>query len=94
MPNTKDIRVKINSTKKTQKTTSAMKVVSAAKLKKAQNNIVNARPYAFAIREVIQKIAAAKNISHPLLNAPTEKQKTLVVVVTSDRGLCLSLIHI
>lgn len=88
MANTKDIRAKIVSTKKTQQTTRAMKVVSAAKLKKAQHNITNARPYAFAVRSVIKKIAASKKVSHPLLNAPTEKQKTLVVVVTSDRGLC------
>ncbi len=89
MANTKDIRIQINSTKKTQQTTRAMKVVSAAKLKKAQHNIVNARPYALSLGSVIRKIAMAKKIHHPLLeDSFREDAKTLLIVVTSDRGLC------
>lgn len=88
MANTKDIRVKITSTIKTQQTTKAMKVVSAAKLRRAQHNIVNARPYAQRILSVIKKIAASASLDHPLLRAPAEGGKILLVVLTSDRGLC------
>ncbi len=88
MANTKDIRVKIASTIKTQQTTKAMKVVSAAKLRRAQHNIVNARPYANRIVSVIKKIAASEKVKHPLLSVHAEAGKMLLVVLTSDRGLC------
>ncbi|MFN9068621.1 MAG: F0F1 ATP synthase subunit gamma, partial [Bdellovibrionales bacterium] len=51
MPSLKDIRLRIESTKNTQQITKAMKLVSAAKLRKAQHNIVNMRPYALALRK-------------------------------------------
>jgi F-type H+-transporting ATPase subunit gamma len=88
MANLQDIRSKINSTKKTQQTTKAMKMVSAAKLRKAQERIVNARPYAYRINDVIQKLAKSKKLEHPLLGHPEEHGKVLLVVLTSDRGLC------
>lgn len=88
MANLQDIRSKINSTKKTQQTTKAMKMVSAAKLRKAQERIVNARPYAYRINDVIQKLAKSKKLEHPLLGHPEENGKVLLVVITSDRGLC------
>jgi F-type H+-transporting ATPase subunit gamma len=88
MANLQDIRSKINSTKKTQQTTKAMKMVSAAKLRKAQERIVNARPYAYRINDVIQKLAKSKKLEHPLLGHPAEHGKVLLVVLTSDRGLC------
>ena len=88
MANTKDIRVKIASTTKTQQTTRAMKMVSAAKLRRAQNNIVNARPYAQRILSMIRKIAITQQVEHPLLAKPREGGGLLAVVVTSDRGLC------
>lgn len=88
MANTKDIRAKIGSTIKTQQTTKAMKVVSAAKLRRAQHNIVNARPYANRIYAVIKKIAASAKVAHPLLETPTVDGRMLLVVLTSDRGLC------
>lgn len=92
MANLQDIRRKINSTKKTQQTTRAMKVVSAAKLKRAQERITQARPYAYRISEVIHKLAKSKTLEHPLLGHSEEKAlepgKMLMVVLTSDRGLC------
>jgi F-type H+-transporting ATPase subunit gamma len=92
MANTKDIRAKIASTIKTQQTTRAMKVVSAAKLRRAQTNIVNARPYARRIFSMIRKVAVTQQVEHPLLAQPSGKGqmggKMLAVVVTSDRGLC------
>lgn len=88
MANLQDIRRKINSTKKTQQTTRAMKVVSAAKLRKAQERIVNARPYAYRMHDVIMKLAKSQNLEHPLLGHPVVGGKMLLVVLTSDRGLC------
>lgn len=87
MPNTRDIRNKISTTKKTQQTTKAMKMVSAAKLRKAQERIVNARPYAVKMGSVIKKLAHS-TISHPFLGDPKTAGKLLLVVLTSDKGLC------
>jgi F-type H+-transporting ATPase subunit gamma len=92
MANTKDIRAKIASTIKTQQTTKAMKMVSAAKLRRAQLAIVNARPYARKIAAVIQTVASRGRVEHPLLSdRGTElgnARRLLLVVLTSDRGLC------
>ncbi len=88
MANLQDIRRKIHSTKKTQQTTRAMKMVSAAKLRRAQERITQARPYARKINDVIHKLAKSHKLEHPLLGHPEEHGKALVVVLTSDRGLC------
>jgi len=66
-----------------------MKLVSAAKLRKAQHQITNMRPYAHALLRVIADIAVTNRVSHPLLMSPTTApKKVLLVVLTSDRGLC------
>jgi F-type H+-transporting ATPase subunit gamma len=88
MPSLKDIRIRIDSTKNTQQITKAMKLVSAAKLKKAQNQILNMRPYAQTLLKVISDVAATKRVSHPLMEMPAETKRVLLVVLTSDRGLC------
>lgn len=88
MPSLKDIRSRIASTKNTQSITRAMKMVSAAKLRRAQMNIVNLRPYAHKLLAVTANIATTNRISHPLLEKKENPQKILVVVLTSDRGLC------
>lgn len=88
MPSLKDIRIRIDSTKNTQQITKAMKLVSAAKLKKAQNQIVNMRPYAQTLLKVISDVAVTNRVSHPLMEMPTETKRVLLVVLTSDRGLC------
>ncbi len=88
MASLKDIRLRIESTKNTQQITKAMKLVSAAKLRKAQHNIVNMRPYALALRKVIADIAITQKVSHPLMEPRAEVKKVLLVVLTSDRGLC------
>ncbi len=88
MANTKDLRNQIASIKNTQQTTRAMKMVSAAKLRRAQHAIVNARPYAYKLRSVISKIALGKGVSHPLLEGKEQPKSLLLVVLTSDRGLC------
>jgi F-type H+-transporting ATPase subunit gamma len=88
MPNMKDIRKKISSTKNTQQITRAMKMVSAAKLRRAQNSIVNARPYAYKLHSVISRLAASGSFVHPLMAQVETPKKLLLVVLTSDRGLC------
>ncbi len=88
MPNLQDIRRRINSVKSTQKITKAMKMVAAAKLRRAQESIMNARPYAYHMRDLTNSLAArADRDSHALLRVG-EGSKIGVVVVTSDRGLC------
>src|SRR5258706_6609744 len=88
MANTIDIRRRIRSVKNTQQITKAMKMVSAAKLRRAQDRIFAARPYAAAMREVLESVAERVDVTkHPLLEQ-REEHKVLVVVVTSDKGLC------
>lgn len=88
MPSLKDIRARIDSTKNTQQITKAMKLVSAAKLRKAQHNITNMRPYALSLKKVIADIVVTQKVSHPLMELKAETKKVLLVVLTSDRGLC------
>ena len=91
MANLKDLRVRINSVKSTQKITSAMKMVAAAKLRRAQEQAEHARPYAEGMERVLS--ALAENLKGragaPALLAGTGKTDVhLLVLVTSDRGLC------
>ena len=88
MPNLQHIRRRIASVKSTQKITRAMKMVAAAKLRRAQEAIMNARPYAYHMRDLTKSLAArADRESHPLLRQ-WDVPKVGVIVVTSDRGLC------
>jgi len=88
MANLRVIRKRISSVKSTQQITKAMKMVSAAKLKRAQDAIVAARPYARLMREVVQAVARrAGQDAHPLLLS-RETKKLGLLVITSDRGLC------
>ncbi len=91
MPSLKDLKVRINSTKSTQKITSAMKMVSAAKLRRAQEQAEAARPYAERMDRVLGRLAAAaagKDGAPALLAGNGRDQTHLIVVMTSDRGLC------
>ena len=88
MPSLQDLRRKIASVKNTQKITKAMKMVAAAKLKRAQDRILSARPYAHKLRGVVANLGEhASRTSHPLLHK-RDGNKTELLVVTSDRGLC------
>src|SRR5215813_15267014 len=88
MPSLLDIRRRIRSVKNTQQLTKAMKTVSAAKLRRAQERVVSARPYSDLLRKVLANLAAQiEDISHPLLEVRPE-QRILILVVTADRGLC------
>jgi F-type H+-transporting ATPase subunit gamma len=83
-----DIRRRIRSVKSTQQITRAMKMVAAARLRRAQDRIFNARPYANEMMALLSSVAArTADRSHPLLaERPIERQ--LLVLVTADRGLC------
>jgi F-type H+-transporting ATPase subunit gamma len=88
MANLRAIRKRIASVRSTQQITKAMKMVSAAKLKRAQDAIVSARPFARKMREVVQELARrAGEEAHPLLEA-REVRRAALLLVTTDRGLC------
>ena len=89
MPNLKDIRTRIESVKNTRKITKAMKMVAAAKLRKAQERMEASRPYSYRMQRLIDGIAGRiDEDAHPLLERRDNPEKTLVVVVASNRGLC------
>lgn len=83
-----DIRRRIRSVKNTQQLTKALKTVSAAKLRRAQERVFSARPYASQLKSVLGNLAGRiESVSHPLLHVRPE-ERALVIVVTADRGLC------
>ncbi len=89
MANIKELKKKIKSTKSTSKITQAMKLVSAAKLAKAQQNIVNSRPYARELEETIKVVSAlVQNYDHEYLHEKLENKKAVLLVISSDKGLC------
>jgi F-type H+-transporting ATPase subunit gamma len=88
MPSLKAIKKRISSVKNTRQITKAMKMVSAAKLRRAQEAVVAARPYADKLQQVLASLARREDQdTHPML-AKRGKGKALMVLVTSDRGLC------
>ncbi len=89
MPNLLDIRRRIKSVKNTQQITKAMKMVSAAKLKRAQDRVVTARPFANKMMEVLGGLAdrTDEDFHDPLLDARGD-ERYLLVLVTADKGLC------
>src|SRR5512137_1056676 len=90
MPNLKAIRTRISSVKSTRQITSAMKMVSAAKLRKAQDKIVRLRPYAGKLHEILVNLSqslADTEITN-VYSRKTAPEKLLIVVITSNRGLC------
>ena len=89
MPSLKAIRKRIASVRNTQKITKAMKMVSAAKLRRAQAAVLAARPYAQKLTELLQGVASTvTDEAHPLLRTVAEPARTRLVLITSDRGLC------
>jgi F-type H+-transporting ATPase subunit gamma len=88
MPGLKEVRTRIASVKSTQQITSAMKMVSASKLKRAQNAIVKMRPYAGKLKEILENLSASLDSTDGIYSKERKVQKVLVIVVTSNRGLC------
>ena len=91
MPNLKDLKIRIESVKSTRKITKAMQMVAAAKFRKAQEAAEQARPYAERMAKVLDKLTMKnidKSSGSPLLVGNGRSEKFLVIVATSERGLC------
>jgi len=91
MPSLIDLRRRVRAVKNTQQITKAMKMVAASKLRRAQERIMNARPFSVQVRRVLASVAGRVDPSiHPLLaiHERTPASRTLVIVVTGDKGLC------
>lgn len=89
MANLKEIRVRINSVKSTRQITSAMKMVSAAKLRKAQDAIIQMRPYAEKLHEILINISTSlEDETDNIYGKIREPEKVLLVVITSNKGMC------
>lgn len=88
MANLKEIRNRIVSVSSTRQITSAMKMVSAAKLKKAQDAITEMRPYSNKLQEILQNVSASLDSSEGIYTEERELENVLIVGITSNRGLC------
>jgi F-type H+-transporting ATPase subunit gamma len=89
MANLKEIRIRLNSVKSTRQITSAMKMVSAAKLRKAQEAILQLRPFYGKLHEVLEHVSANMEDEHEnIFGRTSDAGRVLVVVITSNRGLC------
>jgi F-type H+-transporting ATPase subunit gamma len=91
MPSLIDLRRRVRSVKNTQQITKAMKMVAASKLRRAQQRIINARPFALQAQRVLKSVTERVDADlHPLLavRPRTPESRTLVIVVTGDKGLC------
>jgi F-type H+-transporting ATPase subunit gamma len=88
MANLKEVRNRIVSVSSTQQITSAMKMVSAAKLRRAQDAVTQMRPYANKLREILENLSASLDNSEGTYSKQREVKKVLLIVITSNRGLC------
>src|SRR5262245_20393564 len=89
MPGTKEIRMKIRSVQNTRKITKAMEMVAASKMRRAQDRMVAARPYAEKIRNVAAHLSHANpEYRHPFLIARESVKRIGIIVITTDKGLC------
>lgn len=88
MANLRDIRNRISSVNNTQQITKAMKMVAAAKLRKAQTRMISTRPFASKMNEVVGKLVSGDLSDQPLMRSSEVPKRVLVIVVGSDRGLC------
>ncbi len=94
MANIRDIKRRIQSIKNTKQITNAMKMVATAKLRRSKERILNARPYANQVAEILYNIKSHnKFLQVPVFTQVENPQKPLLIVVTSDRGLCGSFNH-
>lgn len=89
MASGKDLKRRITSVKSTQQITKAMKMVAAARLRRAQEAVVRARPFSKAIKQTVANLLRSEKVTqnHPLLEV-REKKNAVIIIVTSDRGLC------
>ena len=88
MANLKEIRNRISSVSSTMQITSAMKMVSAAKLKRAQDAITRLRPYASKLRYILENVSSSLDLSENMYAENRGQERVLIVAITSNRGLC------
>jgi F-type H+-transporting ATPase subunit gamma len=89
MANLRDIKARITSTQSTRQITRTMEMVATAKIRKAQDRIEAARPYALSMMEVLGNVARfVHGVTHPLLEVHEKRERVVVIAVASDRGLC------
>ena len=88
MANLKEIRTRITSVGSTMQITSAMKMVSAAKLKRATDRITQMRPYAEKLQEILGNLSDSLDVSENIYASERPEKKVLLVAITSNRGLC------
>ena len=88
MPSLKDLRNRISSVKSTKKITSAMKMVAAAKLKRAQDNAEKSRPYANKMKDIVLSLISRSNTNNLKFSKSNNKKTVLLIVCSADRGLC------
>jgi len=88
MANLKEIRNRITSVGSTMQITSAMKMVSAAKLKRAQDAVTQMRPYAGKLKEILENLSASLDLSENALAEDRGTENVLIIAITSNRGLC------
>lgn len=88
MANLKEIRVRITSVNSTMQITSAMKMVSAAKLKRAQDAVTRMRPYAMKLQEILSNVSSSLDGNEGTYSKTREVKNVLIVAITSNRGLC------
>lgn len=88
MPNLKEVRSRITSVNSTKQITSAMKMVSAAKLRRAQDAVVQMRPYAEKLKEILSNVSGSLDLSENVFSSTREVKNVLIIAITSNRGLC------
>jgi len=89
MANLKEIRIRLNSVKSTRQITSAMKMVSAAKLRKAQDSILQLRPFYIKLHDMVKRVSSCiEEEQENVFSRSTEAGRVLLIVITSNRGLC------
>ena len=88
MANLRDIRNRISTVNNTQQITKAMKMVAAAKLRKAQDRMIEARPYAAKLQDVVGRLAGNSSAENPIMRVADDISEVLLIVIGSDRGLC------
>ena len=88
MPSLKDLRNRISSVKSTKKITSAMKMVAAAKLKRAQDNAEKSRPYANKMKDIVFSLISRSSTNNIKFSKTDNKKTVLLIVCSADRGLC------
>ncbi len=88
MASLREVRDRIGSVSSTQQITKAMKMVAAAKLRRAQDSIIQLRPYASKLSEILQRVASGVDASDNVYGIEKDSDQVLIVVITSDRGLC------